>query len=177
MCPGIVPPLYMRIFLLVGTLAILSGIAWPPLLLAQQADSLGIVGVIYPPLPDGYVDEGGGLFSDEDTTAHAIGFIEGSSGTLVVLKRKVKTSEQPEARWEILAAMPYPETDSSQTVIVLFCKLDGELDPEVIAVVDYEPGVQELTVVHRAWRADRSAGAFESMPVGGVTCINESYGL
>ena len=167
----------MRILLLASALAVLSGVASSPPLLAQQADSLGIVGAVYPPLPSGYVDKGGGLFIDEETSVHAINFLEGPSGTLVVLERKVKRAEQPEARWKVLSAMHYPETDSSQSLIVLDCKLDGELDPEVLAVVDHEADKQELTVVHRAWRADRSAGAFESMPVEGVSCINESYGL
>ena len=167
----------MRIILLASAFAILSGIAWPPPLLAQQANSLDLVGAVYPPLPNGYVDKGGGLFPDEGTSAHAINYLEGPSGKLVVLKRKVKKAEHPEARWKILAAMRYPETDSSQALIVLDCKLGGEPDPEVMAVVDYEPDAQELTVVHRAWRADRSAGAFAPMPVAGVSCVNESYGL
>ena len=72
--------------------------------------------------------------------------------------------------------MPWPELEGDQSVVITLCTRDGVPDPEILAVVDYDPDQPEFGA-RRAWRMNRENGRIEPISSRGVACVNESHGL
>ncbi|MFQ5545035.1 MAG: hypothetical protein ACE5FE_03540 [Acidiferrobacterales bacterium] len=86
-------------------------------------------------------------------------------------------TQEDDSKWRVVAILPIPPLKHDRALIFLLCLIDDKPDPEVVAVVDHKPGLQTLTVIHDAWRANRRTQRFEKVDPRGISCINESYGL
>ena len=55
--------------------------------------------------------------------------------------------------------------------------MNNRPDKEIVAIVDYQRGVEYFTRVRKAWRANRQTEKFEVIPTRGIKCENDGFGL
>lgn len=58
-----------------------------------------------------------------------------------------------------------------------FCRANAEEDRWLLAIVVNDESQQHLTNVRRAWRANPATRRLEEVPVTGIDCFNDDYGV
>jgi len=78
--------------------------------------------------------------------------------------------------WEILDVVELPPLSDNEELVIWYCRLAGEddTDPELVAIGNYEPGIQTLTKVNMVWRLNRQTHQIETMPTEGVECLRDT---
>jgi hypothetical protein len=77
--------------------------------------------------------------------------------------------------WEVIDTMPHPVVGKDETFATFSCGMNGKLDPEIFGVAKYEEK-SKLAKIKSAWRANRKAGKFETIPVKDIECENMGSG-
>jgi hypothetical protein len=135
------------------------------------------LGLQYPPLPNGWVEQSGTLIPDSvGGTDYAVSWMNGPAGEYLWFSRALAPDAQGHPRWELRDVLRVPTIGPGRTLVVGECTLAGQRDPEVIAVVKSEDA-QWWKTVFSAWRADRNIGRFVVLPTVRIECRNEGYGV
>lgn len=66
-----------------------------------------------------------------------------------------------------------PPLAENQAMVVRYCQLHGQEDPEIFAIGQYDRKTIPLTTIDYAWRANRQTKKFEVLPVEGITCLRD----
>ncbi len=131
-----------------------------------------------PSLPAGLKNIGGALVSEvNDSKEYAISKVHKGRIKMLWFDRLTHHDDRGVAYWELKDVLVLPPIPRNQIVVYRGCLLEYQPDNEIAAVVTYEAGVQYFTRVHKAWRANRSTEKFEVIPMKGIKCESEGYGI
>jgi len=141
-----------------------------------DSGSVNYIGLRYGSLPTGLEELGGSLLDFVDVPEYALALVVAQSGQMLWLNRFTHWDDEGKPYWDVRAVLRLPALRDDELLSYGgLCRIDGEPDVEVVAIVEAED-VESYTKVRRAWRANRSRERFEEIPTSGVTCINEGYG-
>lgn len=140
------------------------------------------IGIHYPPLPDGLVEGFGMLIVPSDIGDYSLSGVHKGDLHMLWLSKEAhwKSDGKWYQGWETLDILLLPVLEGENDVLIPDgCKIEGELDPEIIvvAVLDedaYNTRYVTNEKIKRAWRANRVAGAFEEMPTSGIECYADN---
>ena len=159
----------------------LLAIAW-----AIPATATELVGQEVPPYPDGLASRQGSCVTDKPGYEHVcdygLALVEDADGKprYVVAEQSIGHAGT-QARWRVLDAIPHPELAADEYLAMAACRLrdapGDEPGPAIVAVVGFGGDVEWFDDVRRAWRLDFAQKRLVGMPVAGIECANEGYGL
>lgn len=165
-----------------------TALAWGMSLLAPLSITASdLVGQVVPPYPEGLDELGGSCVSESSDHARVCDY---SVGVLAsrpaddaqepvsrfVIAGKMAGRDGDRARWEITDALPYPGGKRGYYLQFGTCRVNGQDDPRVAAIVRQNDGAQEwLKDIAWAGRLELPAGRFTALDVKAVDCINEAY--
>ena len=150
------------------------------------AAATDLVGKEVPPYPDGLVSRQGSCVTDTPGYAHVcdygIALVDDADGRPRYIAAKQALGHDANgSRWRVLDAIPYPDVAADEYLALGACRLrgtpEGEPDPAMVAVVGFGGDVEWFDDVRRAWRLDFAQKRLVEMPVAGIQCANEGYGL
>ena len=161
--------------------ASLLAVAW-----TMPAMATGLIGRVVPPYPDGLASRQGSCVTDtpgyEHVCDYGLALVEDAGGKprYVVAEQSLgHAAKQP--RWRVLDVIPHPELAADEYLALGACRLQGAPadgpDPAIVAVVGFGGDVEWFDDVRRAWRLDFAQKRLVGMPVAGIECANEGYGL
>lgn len=133
------------------------------------------IGLRHPPLPAGLSDQAGYLINPDGEIEYAVAYIARKSGGMLWLERLTHRNPLGHPFFEVRAVLSLPPLSNQDSLIFGQCRLDGAIDPEIIAIVA-ETDAEIYREIRQAWRASREGERFEPLPVDRLACINESYG-
>lgn len=141
-----------------------------------------LVGQIVPPYPDGLVQQQGSCVSDHPGYDHlcdyAVGVLadgEGRPKYVVAVQSQGRQGDVP--MWRVLDAIRYPAMAADAYLGHGTCRIHGQADSAIVAVVGYGGEVEWFDDVRRAWRLDFRQRRLVPIPVAGIQCANEGFGL
>lgn len=140
------------------------------------------VGIHYPPLPDGLVESFGMLIVPSNIGDYSLSGVHRGDLHMLWLSKESRWKSEGKwyQGWETLDILFLPVLKGENEVLIPDgCKIEGELDPEIIvvAVLDEEAYNTRYVTnekINRAWRVNRSAGAFEEIPTDGIECYADN---
>lgn len=118
-----------------------------------------------------------GLLLDEvDSTEYALEYVihEQDADTLLVLQRMLRRDASGVPTWRVLASVRAPGVPAEHRLEFAVCQLRGVVERNVFALVKTRD-TYRLDEVRAAWRADPISRTFEPVPVGDMSCANESF--
>lgn len=118
-----------------------------------------------------------GLLLDEvDSTEYALEYViqEPYADTLLVLQRMLRRDASGVPTWRVLASVRAPGVPAEHRLEFAVCQLRGVVERNVFALVKTRD-TYRLDEVRAAWRADPISRTFETVPVGDMSCANESF--
>lgn len=154
---------------------------------AEQYIDMTYTGGDLSDFPGNLTDIGGWIvyhYGSEEPLEWAISEVtDDSTDSLLLFFNREIDRDGNQAVWQVRDAVRIPmEIASGRLFETLFiynyCALDGgEPDPEVFAVLDSTEEMQFLPATDYAWRANRSTGELEPLPVEDVLCENPAWGV
>ena len=145
-----------------------------------------LIGRDVPPYPDGLASRQGSCVTDvqgyEHVCDYGLALVEDADGDpRFVVAEQSLGHDANGPRWRVLDAIPYPEVAAGEYLALGTCRLRGARDddpgPAIVAVVGIGGDVEWFDDVRRAWRLDFAQKRLVEMPVAGIECANEGYGL
>ena len=145
-----------------------------------------LIGQEVPPYPDGLVSRQGSCVTDSPGYEHVcdyqLALVEDADGTpRYVVAGQAVGHDANGPRWRVLDAIVHPGLAADEYLALGACRLHGtaddEPDPAIVAVVGFGGDVEWFDDVRRAWRLDFAQQRLVELPVAGVQCANEGYGL
>ena len=156
---------------LIATGMVTAFLAWT---LTAKAEEHPLIGVSYPPFPEG-VEEMGGWSID---SSHIIDQISIEGKELLLLSSLIKRDSQGKGSYKVEDVLPLPIIYKTETIKGSgdFCTVNGSEDPNIIVVVKIE-NTPKLTKVSQAWRVENEE--FKEIDIQGLSfeCENFGYGL
>lgn len=124
----------------------------------------------------GLLDQfGGWVVTDPAVTAEPSSFAIAHSALgpteMLWLEQEVSRNDDGSVVWQVLDVLVLPELANDEH-LSFECTLHSQPDGEIHAIGRFDG--QLSTEIRQAWRADREAGRFETMPVNGVSCRIET---
>jgi len=163
--------------LLIWILLISPASCWASSIPKEAEEASKLVGLRYGPgLPEGYALQRAALIDAMNGKEFGITHVKKGSTQMVwfdVMTHRVSKK----AHWMILDVLVLPSFTINETLEIGQCFLNGVIDSEIVAIVEEERDQEFLSKIHRAWRANRGTGKFESIPPIGIKCTNENYGM
>ena len=146
---------------------------------AVAADVAKYIGLRHgPSLPSGLKTIGGTLVSEvDDKKEYALSEVHKGRIKMLWFDRLTHRDDSGIPYWELKDVLGLPPITKNQILVYCTCFLANQPDKEIVAVVTYKAEVQYFTRVHKAWRANRDTEKFEAMPVKGIKCENDGYGI
>ena len=123
-------------------------------------------------LPAGVTSEGGAVIPSRGSSGggpYAFTRVRTPRGEMVWLD-SISAGGAPSPARIVRAELRLPPLARDERVMLASCDVDGALDGRVVAIVVNQPNVTKFTQVRQAWRANPATGAFEVIPVTGITC-------
>jgi hypothetical protein len=128
------------------------------------------------PLPSGFEDRGGVLLDPAGKSEYALKSVAAQNQEMIWLNWFTYHDAAGKPHWEVRAVLQLPALRDDEMVSYGGnCLINGERDPEIIAVVLVEEDEELLTNIRQAWRVNLSLEKFEEIPTSGVVCENEIY--
>ncbi len=129
-------------------------------------------------LPDGLKLVAGGLVSSlEDAKQYAISEVRRGRKGMLWFEYLTHRDQAGSPYWEVRDVLVLPVIRRGQVLAYSSCFSRQKPDPEIVAIVDYQPNVEFFTRARRAWRAKRSVERFEEISPRGIKCTNEGFGM
>jgi hypothetical protein len=154
---------------------------------ATRAGGDSLIGLEIPPDPAGLRELQGTCLSDSDDPARVCDYGIAVLGTMgdadgdavpqhIVAQRSLdRDGDQP--RWRITDAVAYPRTGKDHWLQIGTCRVDGNDDGNVAALVRHDAGAEYSDDVTRAWRLDFASGRLQDIDPASVDCVNEGLGV
>lgn len=119
-------------------------------------------------------------YQDASTTPYAISMArpKGKNASLLMLwfDKSNKESDPKKLIVEVLDVLNLPKLKKTEAFAMGGCHLNGKFDGELFAIAVYQEK-EYLTKIVKAWRANMTTEKIESIPVAGIKCFNEGYGV
>ena len=71
---------------------------------------------------------------------------------------------------DIQDVLVLPEVRENEELVIRYCRVNGQEDPEILAIGEYTSGVIPLTKLEYVWRANRETTKFETLSFEGIEC-------
>lgn len=154
---------------------------WPVTAMAGE-----LIGQVVPPYPATLQDIGGSCMTLTPGYAHICDYSVGvladaveDAADLPVIRwlvvGRMVGRDGTQARWLITDAVAYPKSESGYHLQMGSCRLAGQQDDRVIAVVRDDDQGELLTDVRWARRVELPLGKFTELDPRAVDCLNEAY--
>jgi hypothetical protein len=128
-------------------------------------------------LPVGFVENAGWVVDIYNPSDYAISLACKGNEWKAFLQRRIGTSKDGKPKWVSIADLALPPLKADETYVYFDCRKDGdEPDPSLIVIAKKTDG-PEYTNIIQAWRASIKRDSFEQVPISGILCENEGYGL
>lgn len=172
-------PMRLKLFCLVLALFNPAVMAAEPKQKTHSVDEFRkYIGIEFPPYPDNIKKSGGALVDQPSKgLKFSIQTVENGKQMLLWFAQEASSDKKGVNKWKVMDVMKYPTFPQGEALVMQLCRIGGDFDQELMAVVKYNKYVEILTDVKRAWRANRDTGKFEKISTKEIECINESYGL
>jgi hypothetical protein len=137
-------------------------------------DLKNYIGTNYPPLPEGFSRRYGLVIWDSDD--FSLARISDGERDMLWLAKMTSRDANGHAIWEIKDILVLPNLDIEVVLVDDLCMLNGEMNPEIIAIGKTDDRVYSTRHLPNekilfAWRANTSLGIFQSIPTKGVECF------
>lgn len=130
----------------------------------SYVDSIEVPGL------EGWTYRGGSMISDLDDPLTMISDVYSKDSTQIAFFSILEDSAT--GKYRILDLIEVPGVGTDWMLKTAFCGPDKKEDPMIVAFVKWNPELEFLEA-EKAWRFDRDKNVFESIPVKGITCLNE----
>jgi hypothetical protein len=154
---------------------------------AESRESLqSYIGLIHPPLPDELKNLGGFLTGtgDDSEYPYSVNLIQKGSERMIWLDLPISQDENERAVSKVVDVAPLPSFDKNPEIVIggssNKCSINGEYDPNLIALAKLEDGNTEyLTKIRKAWQIDPIAGKFKDVSLESlqIQCQNVNFGI
>jgi hypothetical protein len=114
-------------------------------------------------LPSGLVFIFGSLIDDSNYTLTEVIILENDTHLLWLSEMQCHNDY-------VYDELFLPEMKDNETLVVRYCRVDGQEDPEILAVGKFSPGIIPLTKIEHVWRANRETKKFEALSPEGIEC-------
>lgn len=145
-------------------------------LLALSSQAIAADTITIPPGLETQLGACAGYSGDEECVWGMETLVDSNGKPAYVLAQKYAGRKGQHVVWTHTDLIPHPKSSSSESVVTQ-CEVKGKPDPAVLALVKVEEGVEMWTAIRWAVRLDTSTGKFTEIPVAGIKCLNEGYGL
>lgn len=119
-------------------------------------------------------------YQDVSTTPYGITLVrskaKNGSPLMLWFDKSNKDSDQNKLIVEVLDVLNFPKLKKTEVFAMGGCHLNGKFDGELFAIAISEEK-QYLTKIAKAWRANMTTKKIEPIPVAGIKCFNEGYGV
>lgn len=134
--------------IIASLLTVYSG--FPITIKAQELN--GLIGINYPPLPQGIDEIAGWVIKDPYGIDHIS--IEGQE--FLLLSRLTKTDSRGNPFFEVVNVLPLPpiNLEIEEVLSGSFCRSNGQKASSFIVIIKSEEDQQYLTKVRKAWRVE-----------------------
>jgi hypothetical protein len=129
--------------------------------------SRGYLGLQHDPLPEG-VKAAGGAVVTGTPSSYAFTHVRTPRGDLIWLDSIADRSG--DRNRTVRAELSIPPLARDERLFMASCDVNSRLDGRVIAIVIDEPNVTKFTKIRQAWRVNERRGAFETIPIAGISC-------
>ena len=152
-----------------------------------RAEDGSLIGIAMPPYPDGLRELQGTCLSDSDEYARVCDYGIAVLGTMddpdrdatprhVVAQRSLgRDDDQP--RWRVTDAQPYPPAAAGDFLQIGTCRVDGDNDRNLAALVRHDAEAEYSADVTWALRLDFASGRLQEIDPARVDCLNEGLGI
>ena len=150
------------------------------------AAATDLIGLEIPPYPDGLASSQGSCVTDmhgyEHVCDYGIALVDDADGRPRYIFAKQSLGHDARGRrWRVLDVIPHPDVAADEYHALGTWRLRGapdeEPDPAIVAVVGLGGDVEWFDDVRRAWRLDFAQKRLVELPLAGIECANEGYGL
>jgi hypothetical protein len=148
-------------------------------IVTAQANSRSFIGLQYQDLPRGLTNLGGWVvdIGDNGKFNFSVAHVRQGTKEMLWLERFIRHDAQGRATMRVINVLELPAISKSQTLASSrFCMQNGKKNPDLIAIVE-ATDTEYRTQIHRAWRANRAKGKFESISTRGIVCENPGWGV
>ncbi|MBN2364657.1 MAG: hypothetical protein JXL67_00715 [Calditrichaeota bacterium] len=137
-----------------------------------------LIGLEFGPdsFPSGFEEQAGYVFGFMEGNEYVIDHVTKNQTDLLWLCKLTGRDDEGRPFLKILDLLILPRQQENEMILMGSCKVGGEEDPEIVAVVEFIDNMM-VSEVHHAWRADRKSERFKPFPVDSVECLDESYFL
>jgi len=122
------------------------------------------IGMIYPPLPFGFL-EGFDLFI-QDSDGYGLSLVSDGGRRMLWLSKLVESDASGNVLWEVKDVFDFSQFEGGLTLLPDEYFLNGTPDNEIFVA-----GKNEAIVL--AWRANTTVERFETIPTTGITCESD----
>jgi hypothetical protein len=144
-----------------------------------QSNPRSYIGLQYRDFPAGVNNLGGWIIDigDNGKFNFGVSHVRQGSKEMLWLERFVRRDSAGVATMRVIDVLELPAISKSQTLTSpRFCTQNGKKNRDLIAIVE-ATDKEYRTQIHRAWRANRSTGKFESTSTKGIVCENPGWGV
>ena len=129
------------------------------------------------PVPDfEAMEKWGGGFIEGHLPQHGFFVYRSEKHTYLVLK-SLSGYSGSSAQWNYVTHIIVPNYDDiNDTLVYSLCTINNKPDTRIAALVELEPK-KVLSKIKSAWKANLEKQKIEKIPVKGIQCINEGYGV
>jgi len=126
----------------------------------RQRESLqSYIGLIHPPLPDELKNLGGFLTGtgDDSEYPYSVNLVQKGSERMIWLDLPISQDENERAVSKVVDVAPLPSFDKNRDShwgSSNKCSINGEYDPNLIALPSLKMATQYLTKIRKAWQID-----------------------
>lgn len=78
---------------------------------------------------------------------------------------------------KIRAVLDLGKIEKGNKIMIRECRVNGQNDNLIVALVSTKGAGAYFTNVRKAWRADKKTDRFVAIPVKGVDCASDEFGL
>jgi len=122
------------------------------------------LGMEYPPLPDGLMQEMGMLMQGAED--HSLSLVAGADGRMLWLSEMTHLDSDGNAYWVVRDILDLSDAEDGVDLVPDGCRLNGAPDGEIFVLG------KDGTVL-RAWRANTTLNVFESIATSGIECQSD----
>lgn len=144
------------------------------------------IGLEHPPLPNELKDLGSFLIGtgDDSEYPYSVKLVQKGNECMMWLELLISLDENGKAVSKVVDVVLLPSFEQNYEILTGGssdrCSVNGEYDPNLIALAGLEDGDTEyLTKIRKAWRVDPQAGKFKNVSLERlqIQCQNVNFGI
>jgi hypothetical protein len=123
---------------------------------------------------NGFAEQVGIMLESFDGKEYGLAYYKKGDLHVITFDRVIRHPDGTTS-YSVLDILAINGLGNTQYVKCALCRLHGKNDTEIVSIYRYQEGVQFLTKISKAWRANRKTEKFERIDTKGIDCINERH--